>query len=374
VNKLRILQVNKFYAPWVGGVERIAQIIAEGLNEKTDMQVMVCQPKGRASSDVVNKIRVFRASSFGMLFSMPISFSFIVNLWKKSKTADILQFHTPFPLGDLACLLSGFKGKVIVWWHSDIISQRILAKLVRPIIYAFLKRADMIIVATENHIKSSKILTNFASKCKVIPFGLKMEDFEYKGPPQFLTRRLKNSKNKKLLFVGRIVYYKGIDVLMESMKTIRGVELFIAGDGVMKDTYMDFTRNNGLEDKIHFLGYLSFEDLKAAYSDCDMFILPSINNVEAFGIVQLEAMYYGKPVINTSLKTGVPLVSVHNETGLTVPPGDARELAEAVQRLANDDALRLALGAKAAERVRQYFTVDKMLDALYGEYERMAGE
>jgi rhamnosyl/mannosyltransferase len=371
--KIKVLQVNKFYAPWIGGVERIVQIIAEGLQEKTNMQILTCQPKGKGCSDLYNGIPVFRASSFGILFSMPISFSFIHKLRKMSRDTDIMQFHAPFPLGDLACLLSGFKGKVIVWWHSDIISQRILARLIRPIIYAFLKRADLIIVATENHIKGSKVLKEFESKCKVIPFGLDVHEFEFKGPKKYLSHKLTAPGKVKILFVGRIVYYKGIDVLIEAMKSVSGAELFIVGAGVMEAEYTRFVRQNKLDETIHFLGYLAFDKLKAAYSDCDIFVLPSINAVEAFGLVQIEAMYYGKPVINTNLATGVPLVSIHNETGLTVEPGDSQALAAAIQRLVDDRELRQSLGANAAKRVREQYTIDKMINSVYEEYEKIMG-
>ncbi|MDR1466336.1 MAG: glycosyltransferase [Treponema sp.] len=370
-DKIKVLQVNKFYAPWIGGVERIAQDIAEALTDKTDMKVLVCQPRGGGITEVYNGVPVTRVSSFGILYSMPISLDFIWKLRKMSKDADILQFHSPFPLGDFAYLLSGYKGKVVIWWHSDIISQQFLAKLIKPINCAFLKRADLIIVATKNHIESSELLKPFASKCKVIPFGLKFPDFEHVSATNFLTGKLANPGNKKLLFVGRVVYYKGIDVLINAMNKINGAELFIAGSGALEDTYKTLAKDNGVADKVHFLGYLPFEMLKAAYKDCDIFVFPSIANIEAFGIAQMEAMFYGKPVVNTDLPTGVPIVSLHGETGLTVKSGDIDGLAAAVQRLIDDEALRLQFGANAARRVRENFDFDKMTGSLYAEYERL---
>jgi rhamnosyl/mannosyltransferase len=370
-DKIKVLQVNKFYAPWVGGVERIVQDIAEALSGKTDMRTLVCQPKGGGITEVYNGVPVTRVSSFGILYSMPISLDFIWKLREMSKDADILQFHSPFPLGDFAYLLSGYKGKMVIWWHSDIISQRFLAKLIKPISCAFLKRADLIIVATKNHIESSELLKPFASKCKIIPFGIKFSDFEHVSATNFLTGKLAIPGNKKLLFVGRVVYYKGVDVLINAMNKINGAELFIAGSGVLEDTYKTLAKKNGVADKVHFLGYLPFEMLKAAYKDCDIFVFPSIANIEAFGIAQMEAMFYGKPVVNTDLPTGVSLVSLHGETGLTVKSGDTDELAAAVQRLIDDDALRLQFGANAARRVRENFDFDKMTGSLYAEYERL---
>ena len=131
MKKLRILQVNKLYHPWIGGIESVAKTAAEELCGETDMTVLVCQPKGRGVREKVNGVDVVRAGSLGMKFSMPISFSFPFLVRKYAKNADILILHDPFPLGDLAVLMSGFRGKVIVWWHSDIIKQKRLVKLLR---------------------------------------------------------------------------------------------------------------------------------------------------------------------------------------------------------------------------------------------------
>ena len=105
MKKLRILQVNKLYYPWIGGIESVTKTVAENLRNETDMTVLVCQPKGRGAKDKVNGVDVIRAGSFGIKFSMPISLSFPFLVKKYSKNADVLILHDPFPLGDLAVLL-----------------------------------------------------------------------------------------------------------------------------------------------------------------------------------------------------------------------------------------------------------------------------
>jgi rhamnosyl/mannosyltransferase len=364
-NKIKVLQINKFYAPWVGGVERVVQNIAEGLNDKSDMKVLVCQSEGKAEETTVNNIRVIRSSSLGILYSMPVSIDFIFKLWRLSRQYDILLFHTPFPLADLACLFSGYKGKVIVWWHSDIISQRKLLKVIKPILKWFLRRADVVVTATQAHIDNSDFLGLYKDKCRVIPFGLKFSDYEQVNITNYLMDRLFNKQNKKLLFVGRLVYYKGIDVLIQAMRAVRGAELFIIGSGVLEGELKARVETEGLGEKIHFLGYLPFEELKAAYADCDIFVFPSNAKVEAFGLAQMEAMFYGKPVVNTNLSTGVPLVSVDGKTGLTVPVNDVDALSVAIQRLIDDDELRVRLGANARQRVYEEYSFEKMMDRVY---------
>ncbi|MDR0707820.1 MAG: glycosyltransferase [Treponema sp.] len=360
-----MLQINKFYAPWVGGVERVVQNIAEGLNDRSDMKVLVCQNEGKAEETTVNNIRVIRSSSLGILYSMPVSLDFIFKLWKLSRQHDILLFHTPFPLADLACLFSGYKGKVIVWWHSDIISQRKLLKVIKPILKRFLRRADIVVAATQAHIDNSDFLGPYKDKCRVIPFGLKFSDYEQVNIDNYLMDKLFNKQNKKLLFVGRLVYYKGIDVLIHAMRAVRGAELFVTGSGVLECELKARVEAENLGEKIHFLGYLPFEELKAAYADCDIFVFPSNANVEAFGLAQMEAMFYGKPVVNTNLPTGVPLVSVDGKTGLTVPVNDADALSVAIQRLIDDDELRGRLGANARQRVYEEYSFERMIDKVY---------
>ena len=123
MDKIKVLQVNKLYYPEVGGIEKTLQLIAEGLNEKTDLEVLVCQKKGKGITEQINGVRVHRASSFGVVASVPISISFIWKLRQMSKGVDIVHYHMPFPLGDLACLLSGYKGKVVAYWHSDVVKK-----------------------------------------------------------------------------------------------------------------------------------------------------------------------------------------------------------------------------------------------------------
>ncbi|MDR2792183.1 MAG: glycosyltransferase [Treponema sp.] len=371
MKKIKILQINKFYAPWVGGVERIVQNIAEGLNDKSDMKVLVCHSKGRTEKATINNVQIIRSASLGILYSMPISFDFIFKLWKLSRRCDILLFHTPFPLADLACLFSGYRGKVVVWWHSDIVSQRKLLQIIKPILNWFLKRADIIVVATQAHIDNSIFLKQYRKKCRVIPFGLKFSDYEQITINKYLTDRLFNKYHKKLLFVGRLVYYKGVDILIQAMRTIQGAEAFITGSGILECELKARVEEEGLLEKIHFLGYLPFEELKAAYTDCDMFVFPSNANVEAFGLAQMEAMFYGKPVVNTNLPTGVPLVSIHEKTGLTVPVNDASALSAAIQRLIDDDELRSRLGANARQRVYEEYDFDKMMDRVYKLFEEL---
>ena len=144
-------------------------------------------------------------------------------------------------------------------------------------------------------------------------------------------------------------------------KQHQNAELFLAGTGVLEAELKERAASLGIAERVHFLGRRMTPELRDMFADCDLFVLPSVANSEAFGIVQLEAMVYGKPVINTALPTGVPLVSIDGETGLTVPPADPDALAAAMEKLLSDDALREQYGKAARERVLSDFSLQTVM-------------
>jgi len=367
MDKLKVLQVNKLYYPVTGGIERVVQQLAEGLNDKTDMKVLVCQEKGKTIIEEVNGVMVHRAGSLGVLFSMPISIPFFKQLRQLSKDRDVIHFHMPFPLGDLACLLSGYKGKVIVWWHSDIVRQKKLMNLYRPIMERFLKRADVIIVATQGHIDGSDYLHKYREKCVIIPYGVD-KVIETNSDKYLRISSLVNKEIINMLFVGRLVYYKGCEVLLKAFSQIEGAELTMIGNGELEDKLKEEAKVLGITDKVHFFRNVKEEQLNQAFENCDVFVLPSIVKSEAFGIVQIEAMAYGKPIINTNLPSGVPYVSLDQITGLTVPPNDVQALADAMKWMVEHEAERIEMGRKARERVKECFQMEDMLQRVLEVY------
>ena len=366
--KLRILQVNKAYYPHVGGIESLIKQYSEELGQLDDVEVkvLVCRSeRGKTQHGTVNGVDVTRAGSMGTYFSCPLSFSFIRMFRRMAKNADVVEIHLPFPLADLALMLSGFKGRVVLAWHSDIVKQKKLLTVLKPLITKTLRRADCIIVATKGHIDGSDWLTAYREKCRAIPYGITPEDYLAIERKPVLTELCTDKNSVKVFFTGRLVYYKGVDVLLKAFEKVKNCELFIAGTGELEPNLKKFVTAHSMEQKVHFLGFLPDETLRQAYADCDIFVLSSVQKSEAFGIVQLEAMVYGKPVINTNLPSGVPYVSIHGETGLTVPPSDEMALAEAISKLASDIELREKLGKNAAERLQTYFNEKNVIKELY---------
>lgn len=384
MKKPEVLQVNKFYYPYIGGVEQVARQLAEGLKNSVDMQVLVCREQGRTINEIIHGVHVCRAASIGKIGNIPIPLALYQEFRKRSKYADIIQFHFPFPFGDLACLLSGYRGKVVIWWHSDVIRQKRWMLLYRPLMEWFLRRADQIIVATKGHIEGSNYLKPYQKKCIVIPFGVDREleqraDRYWEKNKEKKYEQIQHQKGLCFLFVGRLVYYKGCDILLDAFAKLLVTtriphQLVIAGNGPMKEELKQKAKQCKIADHVYFTGRLSEEERCVWFERCDVFLLPSTAKSEAFGLVQIEAMAFGKPVINTWLKSGVPYVSLDHITGLTVKPGDSYSLAQAMQWMAEHPLERYKMGIEARKRVKQEYQMQVMLERIETVYQKLLSE
>lgn len=367
---MKILQINKFYYPVIGGIERVVQIISEGLRDKTDIRVLACQKEGRTVQETINDVPILKASSVGVAFSMPVSLSFFYWFNRMKKDSDILHLHMPFPLGDIALSLFGFKGKVVLWWHSDIVRQKRLMFFYKPFLKKVLRRADMIIAATQGHVDDSDYLPDYRDKCVIIPYGIPAALCVKSDDAQ--PSRLKSSDAPvSFLFVGRLVAYKGCEVLLDAFSKTTGTELVIIGEGPLEMGLKEQANRQGITERVQFWGSVNDARLAQAFEQCDVFVLPSVQKSEAFGLVQAEAMACGKPVINTQLPGGVPYVSLDGVTGITVPPSEVAALARAMQTLADDPSLRAAYGKAARRRAREEFSMEVMLNRVFEQYEKL---
>ena len=375
-DKIRILQVAKWCSPYIGGIERVVEDIADSVKKRTEMTILVCADGKETEIETrADGVTVIRAGVLGKLFSMPISYKYLYWFGHLSKRADILQFHAPFPIADLALFLHHNKNAVkTVWWHSDVVRQKKLMMVYKPLMKWFLKNVDKIYVAGESIMKYSKYICDMKDKVSVIPFGLKEEEYLDIPLTPVLTEKLNDKKNKKILFVGRLVYYKGVDTLISAFDGVENAELFIVGDGALNDQLKKQAAKLPCAENIHFLGALDDADLRSAYNDCDFFVLPSVSTSECFGIVQLEAMIYGKPVINTSLKTAVPEVSLNGISGITVEPKNVQQLRAAMKTLCSNDALRKKYGEGARERIHNLYNLRVMAKSLYESYSKLYNE
>ncbi len=363
---ISVLQVSKFYSPVIGGIEYVVEKIAKELNDQLYIQTLVCGNDENSNEEIFEEeVMVHRSTVIGTIASMPISLNFIKNFKMFSQEKDIVLIHMPFPLADLACLLSGYRGKVIVWWHSDIVRQKKLLHLYKPLMKWLLNRADKIIVATMGLVDGSKYLPSYRDKCVLIPYGV---DREFFVEGDYFKSKVKQKKSTlDILFIGRLVYYKGCDILLEAFSLLQNTncKLSVLGKGPLLESLKKNSLSLGINDRVSFCSEPTRKGIMRSIAKCDIFVLPSVARSEAFGIVQIEAMAFGKPVINTNLKSGVPHVSVDGETGITVPPNDAIALAKAIDRLSSNPALRKTYGENARRYVEEKYYPDSMTDKLF---------
>jgi glycosyltransferase involved in cell wall biosynthesis len=350
----RVLHVGKYYPPYRGGIETHLHLLCTGLRASADVEVIVASDDRLDAEEWIDGVRVMRVGTRFNLAGAPVCPG-MVRLIRES-AADIVHLHLPNPSAVLAYLASGHRGKLVVSYHSDVVRQRVLDTAFRPILNRFLDRTDTIISATPNYIDSSPVLTRYRDRCEVIPYGIPVDSYTADSASAAEIRA--RYGERLVVSVGRLVYYKGFQPLVDAMREVDG-RLLIIGDGPLRAPLEARVRAHGLEDRVSILGGVA--DVAPYYQAADLFVLASIARSEAFGIVQLEAMACGTPVVNTDLDSGVPYVSRDGESGLTVPPRQPAALAAAINRLLGDAALRERFGRAARDRVEREFSTDTMV-------------
>ncbi len=366
---MRVLQLGKFYDPYVGGMETVLKEICESLADQVQFQVVVANTSWRTEHES-RRVPVTRVASLGKLFSCSIAPSF--PLWARKFEGDLIHVHLPNPLAELSALIASRDIPVVAQFHSDVVRQRNLLRLYGPFLDAFYRRANCIVVPTPRHIEISSFVSKYREKCRVVPFGVPLKRFELNARDRQKVDSMRDGM-PSVLCVGRLVSYKGVEVLIRALESVKA-RLRIIGVGPLEESLKGLARQRGLEDRIEFLGQVSDEELVRYYHACDVFVLPSISNAEMFGVVQLEAMACGKPVISTDLPTGVPWVNQHGKTGFVVTPGRCDELAHAINLLLSDRERREEMGAAGRLRVEQHFTSTRMAEAMLEVYEEMLEE
>ena len=340
--RLRVLQLGKFYPPHMGGIETHLQALCEELQRSADVRVIVASDGRRTTEEWVDGIRVTRAGTAFHITTVPVCPGMAGEI--RRTPADLVHIHWPNPAALLAYLVSGHRGRLIVTYHSDIVQQRAWRRLFQPILSRALSRSAAIIATSGAYVETSPVLTDYRDRCHVIPYGIDVARFDCRGSDQ-VDRVRRRYGPQIVVSVGRLVYYKGVEHLIDAMTSVSG-RLLVIGDGPLRPRLERQAIVRNIKDRVVFLGEV--RDIVPYYHAADVFVLPSVARSEAFGIVQLEAMACGKPVVNTRLESGVPFVSPHGVTGLTVPPAKPRALADAVNLLLGNARRTLNLGRNVA--------------------------
>ena len=366
---MKILQLGKFY-PIRGGVEKVMEMLTEGISARGIDCDMLC-----ASADPSREERVVKLNEHGNIFVMPswrkvagtmIAPKMIGWLRKHAAEYTIIHIHHPDPMAALALRLSGYRGRVVLHWHSDILSQRFFLFFYKPLQNWLIRRAEQIIGTTPVYVHESPDLAQAQDKCTYVPIGI---DALEPNPTQVAGFKSRFPDQKLLLSIGRLVPYKGYPFLIEAMALLpEKYHLVIGGTGPLREQLKSQIQQLNLQNRIDLIGYVPDEDLPVWFGACDCFVLTSTMKTEAFGIVQIEAMSCHKPVVATRIPgSGVSWVNEDGVSGRNVTPGKPEEYAAAIQEVAENAE---KYGESAYLRFLNCFTRQQMINQVLQRYEK----
>ncbi len=351
----RILHVSKYYFPFRGGTEQIARDCVNALRESYAQKVL-CFSEGKDDRrDTVDGIEVIRVGVNATVASQGLSAGYGKALQAviRDFRPDIIVFHYPNPFV-AHYLLRMIPGgcKLVIYWHLDIVKQKVLKQFFSGQNRRLVERADVLIATSPNYVDGSPWLSGAREKCAIIPNCINEGRLEAAGTNQPLGTVL--SGRIICVAVGRHTAYKGFDYLIQAGKLLDSrFEIYILGQG---EETARLKALAGEDPKIHFPGRVDDAELIGYLQAMDIFCFPSVSKNEAFGVALAEGMYFGKPAVTFTIPgSGVNYVSLGGVTGIEVENRNAAAYAEAMRKLADDEGLRKRLGEAARKRVEENF-------------------
>lgn len=355
----KILHVSKYYYPFRGGTEQIAQDCVNSLMEIYEQKVFCFNDDKYDLIDSVDGIEIIRAGCFAKVASQSLSKTYGRLLKKKiaSFNPDIIIFHYPNPFA-ARYLLKYIPSncKLVIYWHLDIVKQKILKMFFVKQNKRLVKRADVLIATSPTYVDGSPYLSSARYKCKVVPNCINVERLQTSIEVMNKAEEIRDIYKDKIicLAVGRHTEYKGFKYLIQAAHLLDdSFQIFITGKGEETE---NLKAEAGDDKKIHFLGLVDDVDLKGYLTAMDIFCFPSITKNEAFGLALAEGMYYGKPAVTFTIPgSGVNYVCLNGENGIEVPNRDVEAYAKALEKLALNDDLRIKMGKAGKKRVEDLF-------------------
>ena len=349
---MKVLQLGKFY-PIVGGVEKVMWELTEGLGRSGIDCDMLCASETPQVIKIGEHSRCICVKALFKAAATMISPAMIFYLRRHCAEYDIIHIHHPDPMAALALRLSGYKGKVVLHWHSDIIKQRFLLKFYLPLQSWVVRCSSVIIGTSPIYVKESPFLQGVQEKVTYLPIGI--------DPiPEV---RTEPAEDVIVLSLGRLVGYKGYNYLIDAANYLPdNYRVIIAGEGPLREELQNQIKTENLESRVSLLGRIPQERIPELFASCSVFCLSSIWKTEAFGIVQIEAMSCGKPVVATRIPgSGVSWVNEHGYSGLNVEPCDAKALANAIMQITADSNSYSNYCDNARKRYKAMFTKEAMI-------------
>lgn len=349
---MKILQLAKLCPPCEGGIDIYSYDLTEELYKLgVDVDIIcfsnVTKKESKGFTQFSTKINA-------KIHSALISWDLIKIFLKIRKNYDILHVHVPNPL--LEILTFFFDKRIVIHWHSDVVRQKMAYWLYKPLQKQMLKRADVIICTSSQYKATSKILKPFQDKIEIIPLGINPDRLtQLTSIDDNYLKLLEKAKGKKIvLSIGRLVTYKGFEYLIEAALYLPDdTIIWIAGGGPLYKRLSKKIKQLKLENKVLLLGKV--KNIGEYLRRCDVFCLPSISRNEAFGLVLIEALFFGKPLVTTNVEgSGMSFVNLDGITGYIVPPKNPQRLAEAISKILNDQNLLKSFSENAKQRFQEF--------------------
>ncbi len=358
---MKVLFLAKYYPPAEGGIERYSHMLCSDLVQRGIDVEVIAASDGPSREEVFDGVKVNRLHVQFVASSTPIILELPAMIRDKIDGCDLVHLNFPNPWTDLLYLMLGRKSKAVMTYHCDIYRDSmtlsgLALKAYQPFIHRVLQRVSAIIATSPNIIEHSPFLSGQQERCHTIPMPIDQAVFA--EPDPVIVDEMRSKYGDFALFVGRLVYYKGLNFLVEAMQALEKTNLVIFGKGPLENDLRQQVKELGLEQKIHFEENLSDDRRLALYHTCRCFVLPSIAHAEGFGIVLAEAMACGRPVISTELMTGTSYVNLDGVTGYVVPPRDPAALADKIDLLVGNAELSREMGDRGRMRSEQEFTRD----------------
>jgi rhamnosyl/mannosyltransferase len=370
---LKLLILGKYYAPVRGGIETHTRDLALAVGPHHEVRVLVHNEGADSVIERVDGIELIRAGTVARPLKQPISPDVFRHI--RDFAPDVIHVHAPNIWATLAALAVGGKARIVVTHHADIVGREPVRSAALVLYRSLVRRSAALVVSASNNQAFSRDLKGVKVAARAIPFCLEPSPFADEPGFADAARALRTARfgdRPVAAFVGRLVPYKGADRLIAALAAAPGVGAVIIGGGPSETALKRQAQALGVDDRIHFAGSCDDRTKALWLAACDMFVLPSVTAAEAFGIVQIEAMLWGKPVIATNLPSGVPQVGQDGETCLIVPPGDVPALAGAIGRLAKDPTLRDQLGQAGLSRARDLYSTERFNRAMLDLYDEVA--
>lgn len=384
---MRVLHIGKYYPPFAGGMENFLADLLPALRTQgvtTAALVHDEQPRRHGlSPSPDDDPPIYRAPSYGRLLYAPISpaFPFWLARAIREFQPDVLHLHMPNTSAFWALAIpTARRLPWVIHWQADVVAtplERWLGRayrLYRPFEQRLLAASQAVIVASPPYRDTSTALAPWRDRCQVIPLGLGSTEAPVIHPDaQAQAEALWGDASWRVLAIGRLTYYKGHDVLIRAAAELESCQIRIVGSGEQQQSLETLIQALELTTRVQLLGFQPEAILHALLSSCDVLCLSSLDRAEAFGMVLLEAMRFGKPVIASDIPgSGVGWVVREAGHGLLVPPGDSAKLAEALRQLQADPQQRRVFGQAGATALRERFSIAPVAMAIAELYRRLS--